>query len=134
MATLTSQQATDLANDFLALARAIGDFRYKNWYALSKEEKQELADLKNSILKSGEDILALSASLVMDDVQASLEQINNLTSQIKETIENLHNIQKCINVAAAIVTLGTSIISRDPKSVMDAINGLTDTLNMQGKS
>jgi hypothetical protein len=129
MATLTSQQATDLANDFLALARAVGDFRYRNWYALSKEEKQELAALKASIMKSGEDILALSASLVMDDVQTSLDQIKNLTSQIKGTIENLHNIQKGINVAAAIVTLGTAIISRNPRSIIEAINGVADTLN-----
>ena len=30
MAQLTSQQANDLANQFLALAQAIGDFRYKH--------------------------------------------------------------------------------------------------------
>jgi hypothetical protein len=89
----------------------------------------QLAALRSDILKTGEDILALSTSLVMDDVQTSLEQINNLTSQIKGTVENLKNIQKGINIAASIVTLGTAIISMNPESVINAINGITDTLN-----
>jgi hypothetical protein len=129
LATLTPQQATDLANNFLGLARAIGYFRFKNWNRLTKSEKKVLAAFRSDILKTGEDILALSTSLVMDDVQTSLEQINNLTLQIKGTVENLKNIQKGINIAASIVTLGTAIISMNPESVINAINGITDTLN-----
>jgi hypothetical protein len=129
MATLSAQQAADLAKNFLELAKAIGDFRYRNWDRLSKAKKKKLAALKLSALKSGEDILALSATLVMNDVKTTLEQINNLTLQIKETINNLQNIQKGINLAAAVVTLGTAIISRNPLSVVDAIKGAADTLN-----
>jgi hypothetical protein len=129
MAKLTSQQATGLANNFLGLAKVIGDFRYKNWNKLTKSEKKKLAAFKSQILKSGEDILAISTNLVMDDVQTSLEEINSLSSQIKGTVENLKNIQKGINIAASIVILGSSLISRNPKSIIDAIIGITDTLN-----
>jgi hypothetical protein len=129
MAKLTSQQATGLANNFLGLAKVIGDFRYKNWNKLTKSEKNKLAAFKSQILKSGEDILAISTNLVMDDVQTSLEEINSLSSQIKGTVENLKNIQKGINIAASIVILGSSLISRNPKSIIDAIIGITDTLN-----
>ena len=127
MATLNSRQAFDLANNFLGLAQAIGDFRYDNWYSLSKSENQKLGNLQWSILNSGEDILALSTVLVMDDVQASLEKINNITSQIKGTIHALKDIQKGIDIAAAIVTLGASIISRNIQSITDAINSVAET-------
>ena len=126
MAKLTSQQANELANNFLGLAQAIGDFRYNNWFSLSKSENQMLGSLQWSILNSGEDILALSTILVMDDVQASLDKINNITTQIKSNIHALKDIQKGIDIAAAIVTLGASVISRNIQSINDAIAGVAE--------
>lgn len=127
MAKLTSQQANDLANNFLGLAQAIGDFRYENWNVLSKAENQRLGNSQWSILNYGEDILALSTILVMDDAQTSLTQINDVTTQIKGTIKNLQNIQKGINVAASIVTLGAAIISKNPQAIVDSISGVVET-------
>jgi hypothetical protein len=121
---LTAKQANDLGKDFLALAQAIGDFRYDNWNTLSKEDNQRLSDFQWSILNYGEDILALSVILVMDDVEASLTKINTISSKIKGTIQVLKNIQKGIDVAAAIVTLGAAIISKSPKVIADSIDGL----------
>ena len=130
MAKLTSLQANILANNFLGLAQAIGDFRYENWNNLSKADNQKLGDFQRSILNYGEDILALSTTLVMDDVQTSLAQINNVTAQIKGTIKNLQNIQKGINVAASVVTLGAAIISKNPETVASAISGAVHAWNV----
>ena len=129
MAKLTSQQVNDLANNFLGLAQAIGDFRYEKWNTLSKSENQKLGNFQWSILNYGEDVLALSTSLVMDDVEASLQEINNVTTEIKGTIKDLQNIQKGINVAASIVTLGAAIIGKNPKSIIDSISGVVKTWN-----
>jgi hypothetical protein len=60
----------------------------------------------------------------MDDVEASLTKINTISSKIKGTIQVLKNIQKGIDVAAAIVTLGAAIISKSPKVIADSIDGL----------
>ena len=127
MAELTSGQANELANSFLGLAQAIGDFRYNNWNSLSKSENKKLGNLQWSILNYGEDMLAFSTILVMDDVENSLMEIRKITSQIKETIGSLHDIQKGINIAAAIVTLGAAIISRNPASIGDALGGVVDS-------
>ena len=129
MAKLTSQQANDLANNFLALAQAIGDFRYNNWKSLSKQQNQKLGSLQWSILNYGEDVLAFSTTLVMNDVQTSLAQINAITTQIKGTIHSLKNIQKGIGLAAAVVTLGAAVISKNPESVGKAINGVVKSWN-----
>lgn len=127
MAALTSVQANALSNSFLGLAQAIGDFRYNNWNLLSKSENQRLGNLQWSVLNYGEDILAFSTTLVINDVEDSLARIKKITSQIKGTIGGLHDIQKGINVAAAIVTLGAAIISRKPASIGDALGGVIDT-------
>lgn len=124
MANLTSKQANELAGNFLGLAQAIGDFRFSNWKELPKEDNQRLGSLQWSILNYGEDILAFSTILVMDEVKASLEKIKDISKDIKENINSIKNIQKGINIAAAIVTLGAAIISKNARSVTDAIDCL----------
>jgi len=124
MARLTSKQANELAGNFLGLAQAIGDFRFSNWKELPKEDNQRLGSLQWSILNYGEDILAFSTILVMDEVKVSLEKIRDISKEIKENINSIKNIQKGINIAAAIVTLGAAIISKNARSVTDAIDCL----------
>ncbi len=124
MAQLTSQQANDLANQFLALAQSIGDFRYQHWSDLSEAQHQQLASQHGLVLKYGEDILVLSTVLVMNDVSQSLESIKEVSSQIKSTLGSLADVQKGINITTAIVTLGATIISKNPLAVAGAISGL----------
>ena len=85
MARLTSQQAYELASNFLGLAQAIGDFRFDNWNSLTKAQNRKLGNFQWSILNHGEDILALSTVLVMDDVQDSLNNIKEITDEIKNS-------------------------------------------------
>lgn len=124
MANLTSKQANELAGYFLGLAQAIGDFRFSNWKDLPKEENQKLGNLQWSILNYGEDILAFSTILVMEEVKVSMQKIKEITRDIKENINSIKNIQKGIYIAAAIVTLGAAIISKNARSVTDAIDCL----------
>ena len=121
MAQLTAQQANDLANQFLALAQAIGDFRYNHWNDLSKVQHQRLASQHWSVLNYGEDILALSTALIMDDVSSSLASIKTITGQIKSTLGTLKDIQKGVDITAAIVMLGAAIISQSPIAIAGAV-------------
>jgi len=127
MAKLTSAQANALANDFLGLAQAIGNFRYDNWNEMSKTQNQQLGKMQWSILNYGEDILALSTALAMDDVQASLNKINDTTLEIRSTIQQLKNIQKVINVAGAIIAFGGAVISKDPSAIKTGLQGVIDS-------
>ncbi len=126
MAELTSTQASALSNDFLGLAQAIGDFRYDNWNNMPQAQNQQLSNLQWSILNYGEDVLALSTVLVLDDVQTSLDQINEITVEIKTTIQQLKDVQKAIGLASAIVTFGGAIISKDPSAIKTGLQGLID--------
>ncbi len=127
MAILTSIQANALSNDFLGLAQSIGDFRYDNWNKMSPSQYQQLGSFQWSIMNYGEDIFALSTVLVMDDVQTSVDKINNITVEIKSTIQQLKDIQKVINVAAAIVTFGGAVISKSPSSIGTTLQGVIDS-------
>ncbi len=129
MVNLTAQQGNELANNFLALAQAIGDYRYQNFNILTKQQNQKMRDLHWSILNYADDLYTLSASLVMIDVKTSLTLINTITLKIKKTYNTIQNVQKAINVAVSVVTLGASILSKNPLAIADSISGLDDNWN-----
>jgi hypothetical protein len=122
MSKLTSEEANQLSNNFLGLAQAVGDYRFKNWNSLSTNDNQKLASFQWSLLNHGEDILAFSTQLVFEEVSESLQTIQSLTEKIQHTIIKLENIQKVINLATSAVTLGAAIISKDPKAITAGLN------------
>ena len=65
----------------------------------------------------------------MDDVEDSLTRIKDITSKINETIQQLKNIQKGIDIAACLATLGAAIISKSPVEIYAGISNIEDILN-----
>lgn len=124
MANLTSKQANQLSDDFFYLGMAIADFRYENWGRLTLEENRELSDMQAAIYRCGEDILAYSTTLVMDEVAESLAKINTITKEIKGTIKSLESIQKGLDAASGILILGAAIVKRDPMEIGNSIKDL----------
>ena len=124
MPKLNATQASELARHFLALAQSIGDYRFRNWQKLTKKQNQQLGDFHWSVLNFGEEMLALSTSLVMDDVKNSLDRIGELTVKVERTLGGLAKIQSIINCAAAIVILGGAIMGKDPFAIQKAIDNL----------
>lgn len=126
MATLTSQQANELANYFLAMAEAVGDYRYQNFDSLSTQENKEIKDSLVFIRKCANELFTLSATLVLDDAQMSLSTIGEVTNQMKGTYKKVQDVQKAINMAASIVTLGKAILLKNPQQIGDAAGKLAE--------
>ncbi len=127
MANLTSDQANQLSDNFYNLAIALADFRVVNWDRLTPEQRKELSDTQYAVIKCGEDILAYSTTLVMDEVADSLGKINTITKDIKGTIKTLKDIQKGLNVAAGILVLGVAILNRDTMGIGNSIKDVFTT-------
>ena len=127
MSHLTSEEANGLADNFIALARSVGDYRFANWKDLSSKEKEQLGNLQDSLLDQGEKILAFSVSLKMEEVSESLNNIQIITGKIQRTMRKLDDIQKVINIAAAALTLGSAILTKDVKAIGQRIDELVST-------
>lgn len=127
MANLTSDQANQLSDNFYNLAIALADFRVENWDRLTPEQRKELSDIQYAVIRCGEDILAYSITLVMDEVADSLGRINTITGEIKGTMKTLRDIQKGLNVAATILILGVAILNRDTVGIGNSIKTMVET-------
>lgn len=125
MPKLTTQQLTELGDDFLAFAQAIGDYRIANRATLNKKNNEQLKNFHWTLLNYADDFYTTSSKLIIDNnVQASLDAINDVTGEINKTLKNLSKIQKAIDIAEAGVTLGAAIFSKNPQSITDAITNL----------
>jgi hypothetical protein len=124
MGKLTSEQVNELANYFLAIAQALGDYRQQNINQLSGPKNQEIKDLQAAILKHADDLYTLSASLVLDDVKGSLATIGDITNQIKNTYAALKDVQKAINIANSVINLVKAIIEKNPKMIIQILEDI----------
>lgn len=126
MGKLTSQQANELANYFLVMAQVVGEFREQNIDHLSKLQNKEIKDLQALLLKFSDDLYSLSATLVIDDVQTALSSIGEVINQMKNTYKSLQDVQKAIDIATSVVTLGEAIMGKNPKAITGAIGKIFD--------
>ncbi|HWJ28436.1 MAG TPA: hypothetical protein VNS32_17955 [Flavisolibacter sp.] len=133
MSQLTSQQLSQLGDNFLVFAQAVGNYRIENSGTLTKAQNQQIKDFHWTLLNYADDLFTTSAKVIVNDVQSSLDTIKNVTSQINQTYHNLTKVQKAINVAAAGVTLGAAIFSKNPQAIGDAISELLDAWNAKDK-
>lgn len=128
MGKLTSKQVHELANNFLALAQSIGDFRYKNYDTLTEEQNKILRETHKRTLDYSDDLYTMSATLVIDDVKRSLSKLDTITENIKTSYQSLEDVQKAINIATNVITLGASIFSLNPQAISDALGSLNDSV------
>jgi hypothetical protein len=124
MPKLSSKQARDLSQQFLRFAQIVGDYRFSNWDELSKQENETLASCQWSLLNAGEDMLAVSTVLILNDAEFEIKQLNEITDNIKHAVHTLKQVQKVINIAAAGVSLGAAIISGSPQAIYEAFQNL----------
>ncbi len=125
---LTKDQAIELAKHYSGMAMSVAKYRYEHWNELSPTRRQELSDQHWSLANDSDDFIKLSSSLIMDDAQRDLNKIKSLTAQIIETIDNLKAVQKLIDIIAAVLELGGSIIAKDPSSIIKKIKSLESVL------
>lgn len=54
------------------------------------------------------------------------KEINHIKTQIKDSIDQLREVQKGINIAAAIITGSAAIILKNLKSIGKGISGVAE--------
>jgi hypothetical protein len=128
MASITSEQLNELADDFLAMAGMIGDYRIQNYDLLSYQQNKILKEFQSALLNSADELFTLSAITLEDDVQTALGKIGDLTDQMKNTFQTLKDIQKAIDIAASALNLGKAICKTDPQAIISALNSLNDLI------
>ncbi len=124
MSKITAAQALELAKDYNRSANLIGDFRIKNWNRLSDEDRLVLGNTGRTLLDQSQDLITCAVGKILDDTQASLNDIKHATADANETIKTIEDIKKVINIGAALVTLAAAIYTENPTGIANAVKNL----------
>ncbi len=119
---LKPEQLTTLGHNFLAFAQAVGNYRYAK--KLSPEIDKKLSDIHWTLLNYSDDFYTASACILLVDTRKSLLSIKQIIKEMNENYLRIRNVQKAIDVAAALATLGAALFSKSPQAIDAAIGKL----------
>ena len=126
MPALNAKQQAELGDAFLALAQSVGNYRMQHRATLTRAQNRQLQDLHLSLLEYSDGLYTASAKVVIKEVEKSLDAIKGIAAQLLQTYHRLDSVQKAIDVAAAAVNLGGSLLAKDPQALLKAIITLAD--------
>jgi hypothetical protein len=132
MATLTSDQAFELAHQFHDLSVALGNYRFGHWAAITPARRKQLEDLQFWILDYSSKFNALSIQIAIDDLTPTLDNIRKATDAMERSIEKIKQVEHIIRIGTAAVTLGAAVLSMNPQAIGTAIAGAVKVSGIKG--
>lgn len=109
-----TQEVFELSDYFHQLGNAIGEYIQLHKAKLTDDERNDLFDKQIELLQLSGKINIRGISLVFEDMQDALQQMNDITGKVKKTVERTLAVQDAIDIATSLVGIGTAIISQDP--------------------
>jgi hypothetical protein len=129
MAKISADDALDLAKLFKQSALDVGQFQLDHWDDLSTSQRRALTDEEYTLLDHSQNLVTYGVGVILDDAQASLNQIKKATADANKAIETIQDIKKVLTIAAALVALGASIYVGNPAGVASAVTGVVDAIS-----
>ncbi len=126
---LSTLQASNLSDVYADWAATILNYRRENFQILSEGTRKNLFDSAMTLLDNADEWTAETAADIPDEVRNALDKTVEVTGEIKKTFRTLTNIEKGIAVVSCVVTLGQTIITKNPLDINNALNNLLDKWN-----
>jgi hypothetical protein len=76
------------------------------------------------------EINMIGVDLVFNDVEETLAQLEIITEGVKLAVKKALAVQHAINIASGLVKIGTAIISKDPRAIVQSTINLGKSLKL----
>ncbi|MGB3586314.1 MAG: hypothetical protein WBA23_07240, partial [Tunicatimonas sp.] len=90
---------------------------------------QELSQLQRSIYCYSDDLLALSSVLKLKEVDNELTEMNKVTDEVHQALQETQKVERVIDIATKVVMLGGAVVSRSPLAIVSSLTELTQEVN-----
>ncbi len=123
---LTADDAREIADALLDAYKTIDDYLDKQWETISRADYETLSESGRTLLRISGFITTVAVGLSIDQMEDDAAEIKKVIGDAKQKLEHLNEIGTAIRVAAGMVDVATSIVSRDPRSTFKAVKGLAE--------
>lgn len=119
-----------LSDYFGKLASIIGEYIDFNKGNLGEDERNRLYDAEIELARLAGEINIIGVNLVFEDVAEELGHLEIITESVKKTVKKALAVQRAIDIATGLVTIGTAVVSMDPKAIVKTTADLAKTLEI----
>ncbi|MFS4494512.1 hypothetical protein [Maribacter sp. 2308TA10-17] len=124
MENLSAEQVKQLADNFMKMANALGNYRYNAIDNLTEEQNLKIKELHNQQLTHTTELYTKSAVLVLADAEEALSKIKVITEASEGLYKKLTNVQNILDRASSILNLSSAILALDVMAVTERIQDL----------
>jgi uncharacterized protein YqhQ len=122
--TVTKFQAGEVADQLVALAEQLSDFRFKSSTSLSIEDSKELRLRVSSIRRQASDITASIVGQKIASLDQKLREISKATDEAEKALSKISEIRKALDIATGVIRLGAAVITLNPDAIVKAASDL----------
>ncbi|GAB3805067.1 hypothetical protein GCM10028819_37650 [Spirosoma humi] len=117
---LTTDQARKLARSYFDLAQALGEYRFDKFDELTPAKRKKIEEVERVLLDSSTAFTALALSISLADLEPVLARIEEVTTTMKEQINDLQKVDRVLKLAGSAVQLAGAILSGNPEAIFKA--------------
>ncbi len=128
MATLSLEDARNIANSLRTLSSRLGDYRFKNWDNLSESERSRIESLEWTLLNYSSDMTATAIEIATSNIQEQVSNIRAATDKLNGIIDKINDARKVIAIATKGVTLAAAIATGNIIAIKEAADKLLDEI------
>lgn len=127
MATINKQgtlKAFEIANNLSEISTLLLAWRIKGRRTLSPPQKEELKELEDHLNELVAGFQAHGIDMIADGAQEAARQADQAIDMANAALEKIKNVKHAIDVAAAVVSVAATLLSKDVLGVIDATKDL----------
>jgi hypothetical protein len=126
---ISQQQARDLARLFLDLSNSLTKYRLDRWAQLSKAQHRDVADVAYTLHNYSDDFVTTAVGIALQNIQNDLQAIKQATAKALKVVKTVNTVKSVLAVAAAVVSLGGAIASKNPAAIASSAADLFTQAN-----
>lgn len=117
---------SELADDFLEIAKKFNDFRFEkiSQQEISQGTFIEMGKNAQVLMDTAREMKLLSTLIVEKETAEALFQLKAINLEIKETITSLKEIQVAFDLIGGLGALALAIVEKDPATISEKVNAL----------
>ena len=106
---LSAQDALDLDKAFRDVAKALGDYLYKEWHDLAPADSGKLGQMFVTLKNTSAHLSPHAAGVDLDESQVSLAGLSGVVKKATDTFKNIADVKKAIAITTALTDLAAAI-------------------------
>jgi len=119
-----ADQARDLSVLFQKLGFSVFDYRRLHFAELSETQRDELEDRAEALLDVADSFTEAAIAAAVNSVQDGLNRISEVTTQAKESLKTLNNVQEALAIVSAGLSLAGAVASGNAGGVVSGLQAL----------